>query len=63
MLTEWEKRYCLRADGELLLGDGQAVAWRELLNARQRQVLVKSNNSVSLRPVGEILAVLSGGTT
>jgi phosphoribosyl-dephospho-CoA transferase len=49
VLTSWERDYGLRADGELLLADGSAVAWRELLGDGDR-VLVKSGDGVALRP-------------
>ena len=45
-------------DGEIVNPRGEAVAWRELLNARSR-VLVKSINGVALRGVDEFLDLFS----
>lgn len=44
-----------RLDGEVLLGGGQAVAWRELAG-RPARVLVKSAHRVALLPLAEVLA-------
>lgn len=49
LLTEWESVSDLRADGELLLPDGGAIAWRELKRSPNR-VLVKHQDRVSLQP-------------
>ena len=49
MLGAWEAQHALRADGELLLPDGDAVAWRELTRPVDR-VLVKHQDRVSLQP-------------
>ena len=49
LLTGWEHESGMRADGELLLPDGSAVAWRELLTAHDR-VLVKTDEGVTMRP-------------
>jgi len=57
LLQDWEVQTGLRADGEFLLPDGAAVAWRELLHARGR-VLVKSSRSLTLRTVSELLGAL-----
>lgn len=59
LLLGWEERFGLRADGELMFGEGAAVAWRELLDGRQRQVLVKLQRTVALHPTGEVLAALA----
>lgn len=48
MLAAWEARHALRADGELLLANGDAVAWRELTRPVDR-VLVKYQDGVSLQ--------------
>jgi len=48
-------------DGEILLGGGRAVAWRELLRAPAR-VLVKSDAAVALEPLSTALGVLSEGS-
>lgn len=49
LLTGWERDSGIRADGELLLSDGSAVAWRELLTGHDR-VLVKTDEGVTMRP-------------
>jgi len=46
-----------RLDGEVVLEDGRAVAWRELL-APLRQVLVKSADAVAIVSRAEVLASL-----
>lgn len=53
-LTAWETESGLRADGELVLATGEAVAWRELLQT-PAQVLVKSLAGVALMPWPEVL--------
>lgn len=45
----------VRLDGELLVGAGLAVAWRELLR-RPRTVLVKSASGAALRPLAALVA-------
>lgn len=57
ILTDWERQTTLRADGEVLLPDGAAVAWRELLRA-QHSVLVKSAHAVMLRPAAELFGAV-----
>jgi phosphoribosyl-dephospho-CoA transferase len=47
----------LRLDGEVLLGGGRAVAWRELIR-RPVRVLVKSARSVELLPLAQALGAL-----
>lgn len=49
LLAGWEAAGPLRADGELLLPDGDAIAWRELTRPADR-VLVKHQDRVSLQP-------------
>ena len=53
LLVAWERESGLRADGELLLGEGDgagsACAWRELLGGPAR-VLVKTDDGVAMRP-------------
>ena len=56
-LQEVESRYGLKADGEFIFADGGAVAWREMLQSGGK-VLVKSDRSVSLRPVADLLGTL-----
>jgi phosphoribosyl-dephospho-CoA transferase len=48
LLVEWQAETTLQADGEVLLPDGAAVAWRELIR-QQRRVLVKHAGGVALR--------------
>jgi phosphoribosyl-dephospho-CoA transferase len=59
LLVCWERDTGRRADGELLLPDGAAVAWRELLGAAPR-VLVKSLDAVALRASASVWAALVG---
>lgn len=54
ILLDWEQRFGLRADGEVELPDGTAVAWRELA-VEPRRVLVKATTGVALRPLAELL--------
>lgn len=49
LLQRWEQDHGIQADGEVLLRDGRAVAWRELAGSRAH-VLVKSLASVELMP-------------
>lgn len=56
LLRDWEETTGLRADGELLIGEGSAVAWRELLQPANK-ILVKSLGAIDLRPVAEVLGV------
>ncbi len=49
LLVEWERESNVRADGEVLLRDGGACAWRELLG-RPARVLVKTDDGVAMRP-------------
>lgn len=62
MLSEWETTSGVRADGEMVLGNGDAIAWRELLQT-SRKILVKSISSVSLLSFGEILKSFEGKET
>jgi phosphoribosyl-dephospho-CoA transferase len=55
LLARWAAHAAPRLDGELLLGGGRGVAWRELLGAPVR-VLVKASASVALEPVASALA-------
>ena len=52
-IARWERDCNLRADGEVVLPDGAAAAWRELLLARDR-VLVKGAAGMALRPASSI---------
>ena len=49
LLEDWQRDTGLRADGELLLPRGDAVAWREIGSASDR-ILVKHRDRVSLQP-------------
>lgn len=49
LLQQWEHATARRADGELLLPDGNAVNWREYAGGAQ-QVLVKRNDGCRLLP-------------
>ena len=57
LLQDWERQTGLRADGECLLPDGAAVAWRELLGGSDK-VLVKSTLSLMLRPIADVFGAL-----
>lgn len=59
LLQTWEHDSGVRADGELLLRDGRAVAWRELLRAPEK-ILVKSADTVALMAHADLLPLLSG---
>ncbi|MFC7519889.1 malonate decarboxylase holo-[acyl-carrier-protein] synthase [Xanthomonas populi] len=59
LLQRWEQHNGLRADGELLLADGDtAVNWREYAGSAQ-QVLVKSNHGCRLLPRAALFPVCS----
>ncbi|MCK7577703.1 MAG: triphosphoribosyl-dephospho-CoA synthase MdcB [Chromatiales bacterium] len=59
-IARWERACNLRADGELLLPDGSAAAWRELLLERDL-VLVKGAAGIGLRPASAVWRALAGG--
>ncbi|HWW05285.1 malonate decarboxylase holo-[acyl-carrier-protein] synthase [Collimonas sp.] len=52
----------LPLDGEIVFADGQAVAWKECLQAlqagSQQRVLVKSGDAVKLTPLASLIATL-----
>lgn len=50
LLSRWAGRVEPRLDGELLLGGGRAVAWREVL-ARPARILVKTAGAPRLEPL------------
>lgn len=54
LLDKWQRTSGLVADGELLLPDNGAVAWKELA-ARPRMVLVKHARGVEMRPTTDVL--------
>jgi phosphoribosyl-dephospho-CoA transferase len=54
-LTQWERSVQRRADGEVLMSNGDAVCWRELAG-ESKHVLVKSQSTVALRSRAEVLA-------
>ncbi|WP_068833578.1 malonate decarboxylase holo-[acyl-carrier-protein] synthase, partial [Xanthomonas graminis] len=53
-LVRWEQRHGCRADGEMLLPDGDAVSWRELAGD-SAQLLVKALRDCRLQPRTELL--------
>ena len=57
LIQRWEQDHGIQADGEVLLRDGRAVAWRELAGIRAH-VLVKSLASVELLPRKTALRLL-----
>ncbi|HJV94889.1 MAG TPA: malonate decarboxylase holo-[acyl-carrier-protein] synthase [Albitalea sp.] len=57
-LHQWQLDTGLRADGEVLLRDGRAVAWRELVQSPAR-VLVKSATAVELLPYNTVIGLLA----
>lgn len=60
-LLQWERSSGLTADGELLLHDDAAVAWKELLR-RPRQLLLKRTSGVELRAYDEALCLIASGS-
>ena len=66
MLATWEAETGVRADGEILFGDDDAVAWREwMCGGRQwkspsTRVLVKAASGPRLATRGKLLASLPG---
>lgn len=57
-LVQWQSTSGLTADGELLLDDDTAVAWKELLR-RPRQLLIKRSSGVELRAYREALSLIA----
>ena len=57
-MVRWEQVTCRRADGEVLLANGDAVCWRELASGSSR-ILVKSDASVALRARLDFLAAFA----
>lgn len=55
LLAHWQRASGMRADGELLLQDGAAIAWKELLTS-PRRVLVKKPQGVEMRATAEVLS-------
>jgi phosphoribosyl-dephospho-CoA transferase len=55
MLAHWEESVRRRADGEIVMPNGDAVCWRELAGD-SRRLLVKSASAVALHPQKEVLA-------
>jgi phosphoribosyl-dephospho-CoA transferase len=60
LLEEWEHRFALRADGEIVFPGDHAVSWREWRDAgaSSRRVLVKTLEAVKLARPAELLARL-----
>jgi len=62
LLAQWEQSSGLRADGEVLFGNGSAVSWREwatLKPDRDQRVLVKRMSSAGLVEARELLEMLA----
>lgn len=62
LLARWENDSGLRADGEVLFGDGNAVSWREwatLKSGDDQRVLVKRAFSAELVETRELLEMLA----
>jgi phosphoribosyl-dephospho-CoA transferase len=62
LLARWEHDSGLRADGEVLFGDGNAVSWREwatLKSGGDQRVLVKRASSAELVETRELLEMLA----
>lgn len=57
-LVQWERSSGLVADGELLLREDTAVAWKELLR-RPRKLLIKRTDGVELRSYEDALCLIS----
>jgi phosphoribosyl-dephospho-CoA transferase len=57
LLRRWDGFGGLRVDGEVRIGAGRAVAWREMSLGRDR-VLVKTDSSVGLQARSLLLACL-----
>ncbi len=60
MLSAWEQRSGIRADGEVLLPDGSGMSWREWLR-RPRVVLLKSLGEVTMAPGEDVLRMINTG--
>jgi phosphoribosyl-dephospho-CoA transferase len=60
LLRRWDGFGGLRVDGEVLIGAGRAVAWREMSRGRDR-VLVKTDSSVGLEARSLLLGCLREG--
>jgi phosphoribosyl-dephospho-CoA transferase len=59
LLEAWERKYGVRADGEILFGE-EAVCWREWMHsARSSSVLAKTRRGVSLRLRRELVECLT----
>lgn len=56
ILAAWEDRWGIRADGEILLPDGDGMSWREWIQ-RPRAVLLKNIDSVTLASAADVLNV------
>jgi phosphoribosyl-dephospho-CoA transferase len=62
LLARWELSSGLRADGEVLFGEGSAVSWREwakLESGGDRRVLVKRQRSAELVDAGILRGMLA----
>lgn len=62
LLARWEQESGLRADGEVLFGEGSAVSWREwarLESGSDRRVLVKRVGSAELVEAADLQGLLA----
>jgi phosphoribosyl-dephospho-CoA transferase len=57
LLTRWESEFGLRADGEAIFPNGDAVCWREWATSCDT-ILVKNINGVRLSARAACLAML-----
>ena len=60
LLQTWQRETGRRADGELLLPGGRAVAWRELLGT-SHELMVKTTTAIALVPRNDVLPPLTNG--
>ncbi len=63
LLVHWERESGLRADGEIVFGAGEAVAWREWSLPVRSRVLVKCLDGVSMRTRQALLATIAKGAS
>jgi phosphoribosyl-dephospho-CoA transferase len=60
MLSAWEGRSGIRADGEILLPDGSGISWREWSHG-SRVVLIKRNDGVAMHPAKDLWQLFNTG--
>jgi len=61
ILTAWEDRWGIRADGEILLPGGDAMSWREWVQ-KPRTILLKRIDGVTMAPVADVANTFRPGT-